>query len=333
MRITRETLIQTARNHVAQRVRSDRSLMTVYAVGSLLSESPLLGGTTDIDLVFVHNDEPSIPREIVRLSPEVTLDIAHLPQSLYRQPRHLRLDAWVGASLCKTRLILHDTQHWFEFTQSSVSAQFNLPGNIMARALKQAEAARQSWFALPVDPADHARNLLAYFKTIELAANAVANLTGIPLTERRFLLAFPERAQAIDKPGLFSALLGLMGATNTSSEQVKTWLPQWSAVLHAVEGVDNLPIRLSPYRRAYYERACDALAADTPAAALWPLMRTWTLALTCLPHDDPHRGEWQQACAALDLDEKQLGDRLSALDTYLDTIDETLEAWGKANGA
>jgi hypothetical protein len=333
MRITRETLLQAARNSTAQRVRSDRSLVSIYAVGSLLTDSPLLGGTTDIDLVFVHNDEPVVPREIVRLSHEVTLDIAHLPQTLYRQPRHLRLDAWVGSSLCKTRLVLHDTQHWFEFTQSSVSAQFNLPANILARALKQAEAARQSWMTLPIDPEDHACNLLSYFKSLELAANAIAILTDLPLTERRFLLSFPARAQAIGKPGLNSGLLGLLGANNAGSEQINAWIPQWAAVMQAAAGVERLPIRLGADRRSYYQRAFEALVLDSPSAAVWPLMRTWTLAITCLPANDPHRAEWQQACAVLNIGADHLDERLSALDTFLDTIDETLEAWGKANGA
>ena len=220
MRITREILLQAARDAALARMRSEYDLAAIYVVGSLLTDSPLLGGAADIDLIFVHTNEPAAPREIVRLSPEVTLDIAHHNQSLYLQPRHLRLDAWLGYSLCQTRLILYDVQHWLEFTQASVCAHFNLPSNVLDRARQQSTAARQVWLGLTNQPTDPARNLLAYLNALELAANASAILTGAPLTERRFLLGFPERTRAIGKPGLYSGLLGLLGAGSVDSEQV-----------------------------------------------------------------------------------------------------------------
>ena len=246
MHITRETLLQAARDATRHGVRSEYDLVAIYGVGSLLTNSPLLGGAADIDLVFIHTDEPAIPREIVRLTPELTLDIAHHAQSRYLQPRHLRQDAWVGSSLCQTRLILHDAQHWFEFTQASVCAHFTLPGNVLDRARQQATAARQVWLDLANPPTDHARNLLAYLKALELAANAIAILSGAPLTERRFLLGFPERARSIGKPGLYTGLLGLLGANALPGEEVLAWLPSWKEAFQAVEGLDNLPARLQP---------------------------------------------------------------------------------------
>ena len=335
MHITRETLLQAARNHVAQRVRTDHSLMTVYVVGSLLSADPLLGGTADIDLVFVHNSEPETPREVLRLSNEITLDIAHHSQSLYNQPRHLRLSPWVGASLCQTRILLHDTQHWFEFTQSSVNSQFSRPDNTLSRAKQEAEAARQAWLGLPSSPSNHVQDLLAYMKSLELAANAIACLSGAPLTERRFLSLFPERAKAIGRPGLHSGLLGLLGAGDSAAEQIHAWLPLWLETMQAVEGLPDLPIRLHPFRRSYYAHAFVAQASDaaTAYAAIWPLMRTWTQSAACLPPSAPQTDGWRQACAALQLDPEHITERLAGLDTFLDTIDEALEAWGKENGA
>ena len=73
--------------------------------------------------------------------------------------------------------------------------------------------------------------------------------------------------------------------------------------------------------------------ANSSAAALWPLLRTWTLAVACLPLDHPQRTAWQQACADLRLGVDQFGDKLTALDIYLDTVDDTLDAWGKEKGA
>ena len=64
MRITRETLIKAARDNAKQRSQSDRRLVCIYLTGSLLEDEPLLGGTTDIDLVVVHDSEPSVNREM-----------------------------------------------------------------------------------------------------------------------------------------------------------------------------------------------------------------------------------------------------------------------------
>ena len=91
MRITKETLLKVARESADKYSRRNRDLACIYLTGSLLSETPLLGGTTDIDLVFVHTVQPAFAREIVRLTDEVHLDIQHLSQTVFHQPRRLRL--------------------------------------------------------------------------------------------------------------------------------------------------------------------------------------------------------------------------------------------------
>jgi len=116
MRITRESLHTIARETAEKYARRNRALVCIYLTGSLLSDAPLLGGTTDIDLIFVHAATPPFTREVLRLSDEIHLDIAHYPQTVYQQPRHLRRDPWIGAHLCLNSLMLYDTQHWFEFT-------------------------------------------------------------------------------------------------------------------------------------------------------------------------------------------------------------------------
>ena len=148
MRITRETLLKIATETAAQRVRQNRSLVSILATGSLLEEEPVLGGTTDIDLIFVHSGQPPIDRELVRLNDEVHLDIAHLPQSLFNQPRQLRVDSWLGPAIYANPILLHDTQHWFEFTQASVRSQFTRPDYALGRARPFAERARQSWLQM-----------------------------------------------------------------------------------------------------------------------------------------------------------------------------------------
>ncbi len=333
MRITREALLKAARDVVSQRARTDRDLVSVYLVGSLLTEEPLLGGTVDIDLIFVQNHDPYQPREVVRLTNEITLDIAYYGETEYRHPRHLRLNPWVGSSLCDTRTVFYDTQHWFEFTQSSVGSQFYIPENVLARSRSQAEKARSLWMELQSASAPHTQNLLTYLKSLKCAANAIACLNGSPLTERRFLLKFRERTEEIDQMGLNAGLLGLLGAGLVDDDLVKNWIPAWHASLVALKDIGDAPIRLHPARLPYYERSLDALLnGEQPDAAIWPMIRTWTLACRYLPVESPHFSAWEEACQHLNLGPDQFEEKLSALDAYLDNIEETLDEWGIENG-
>jgi len=338
MRITRESLLRLARNTVIQRTRLNRRLVCVYLTGSLLSEEPLLGGVTDIDLVFVHDSEPPYPRAVERVTDEVHLDIAHYSQGQFQQPRHLRSDPWLGSFLCNNPLVLHDIQHWFEFTQAGVCAQFGLPEYILERARPQAEQARQWWFELhsgSQEPGPH--KLSIYLKALELAANAIATLSGPPLTDRRFLLHFPERTERIGHPGLAGGLVDLFTSPVFNDEHWPAWRTAWNQALSQVSDLPDCPPRLHSCRQAYYDRAANALFADQPAAALWIVLRTWSQALSLLPAEEsdpaaPTSAAWQEFTRALQLDEEHFLQRINALDAYLDHIEETLDTWAKENG-
>lgn len=73
---------------------SDPWLVAAYLTGSLRSENPFLGNTTDIDIVFIHAEELNIRREVLPLTPKVQLDIVHNPRSDYEKPKELRVHPW-----------------------------------------------------------------------------------------------------------------------------------------------------------------------------------------------------------------------------------------------
>ena len=143
MRITRETLLNIARDTAAQRTRSDRNILGVYLYGSLLEEEFLLGGTADIDLVFIHMDTAETSREIVPLTDEVHLDIAHHYERDYRQARQLRVNPWLGPAINECQA-LYDPQHFLDFTQAGVRGQFERLDNVYQRALGLADRAGES---------------------------------------------------------------------------------------------------------------------------------------------------------------------------------------------
>jgi len=334
MRITRETLFKIAHDTALQRARANRRITCIYLTGSLRRDDPLLGGTADIDLFIIHDSEPLMAREMVRLSDEVHLDIAHLSGDVYQQPRHLRADPWVGGYLCDNPIVLHDQAHWFEFTQASVNAQFYQPDYVIERAEPLAEGARQTWINLHTGTFEPGpQKLMAYLSTLEKAANAIACLTGVPLTERRFLLNYPQRTQLIGRPGLASGLVDLLTSEQAISEETwQTWMVGWNAACQAVGELETCPARLLPCRRGYYARAVLALRSDHPEAALWLLLRTWTMALCNLPENAAYRQPWEAALQTLQLDEEHAPLRLAALDAYLDSVEETLDVWSKTNG-
>ena len=70
MRVSRESLIRIAKETVQQRAFSDRAIVAAYLTGSLVQDvEPMIGGTADIDIIFVHADEPRQRRELVKLTP------------------------------------------------------------------------------------------------------------------------------------------------------------------------------------------------------------------------------------------------------------------------
>jgi hypothetical protein len=332
MRITHDTLMKIVRDTVAQRTRSDRGVMAIYLCGSLLGDDFLSGGTADIDLVILHSDAITAEREIVSLSEDVHLDIAHHMHKDYRQARSLRLHPWLGPTIFGCQ-IMFDPQHFMDFTQASVRGQFDRADYVMERARKQFEHARQMWLSLHTDrPEPGEKEVALYLRAIEHAANAVAVLSGPPLTERRFLLNFPRRAEAVGRPGLSAGLLGMLGGPHVDGEALKAWLPVWASAYSAIPAA-QAPARLHPGRRSYYQRSIESILEKQPLAILWPMLRTWTQAIGLLPEGAPERDGWRQAFETLGLLGKPFNERVQAFDAYLDMIEETLENWGRENGA
>lgn len=333
MRINRQILLNVAADAVSQRVRQDRSVLAALLCGSLLRDDYLLGGATDIDLVLIHYDTPPVEREVVRLTDEIHLDIAHFAQKDWREPRRLRLHPWLGPMISSGRS-LHDPQHFLDFTQASVRGQFERPDHVFERARALLQRARQEWVWLTENAGEHTDPMTTkrYLKSLEQAANTVASLNNTPLTERRLLAEFPARAAAAGQPGLYAGVLGLLGVSQVSPETLNEWLQGWESAFEALSAAGR-PVRLHPARFAYYRRAIQALlAGERPLAASWPLFSTWTLAATRLPVGHPAREAWQAACQQLGLCDAALGERLKALDSFLDTVEALLEEWAARNG-
>lgn len=330
MRINRDSLLKLARETVAQRTHKDRTILAVYLSGALLEEEYLMGGTGDIDLTFIHIDRVEPEREIVRLTDDVHLDIAHHTQKDYMQTRRLRMHPWMGPTIYKCQT-LYDPQHIMDFTQASVRGQFDQPEYVLGRTASQASHARQIWSELAQGRSKTGvETVEKYLKAVEHMVNAIAGLSGPPLTERRFLKNFQKRATAVGKTGLYAGLLGVLGGSALDREEIRSWLPSWEKTYQALPD-ENRPARLHNYRKYYYLKAIEALLeGEEPRQALWPLLHSWTLALYSFK--DMPSEEWQNACMKLGLLEKGFVEKVEALDAYLDTVEDTLDDWARENG-
>ena len=332
MRLTRPALDKIISDTVDQRTRSDRTILSVYLTGSLLETEYLLGGTADVDLVCVHIEQPAQDREVVHLTDELHLDIAHHFHRDYRQTRSLRVHPWLGPTIARCR-VLYDPQHFMDFTQASVRGQFDQSEFILQRSRKSLDHARQIWLGFPhTAKGESIQEVLDYLRAIEHAANAVASLNGAPLTERRFLLKYLGRSEAVGRPGLYAGILGLLGAANLDEGSLGAWLPDWGAAYSAIPA-DAAPVRFSPLRRLYYQQAFEAmLAGGQPQAALWPVLWTWTRIISLLGETAEAYAAWQGAVQGLGLWGAGFGAKLAGLDAYLDTVEETLERFARENG-
>ncbi len=330
MLITRDMLVGIARETAQKRAMAEPDLVAAYLVGSCRGENPFLGEAADIDIVLVHAGQPAKRREILPLTPEISLDLIHNPRTAYDKPRELRLHPWLGPELYDP-LPLFGTQHFFEFIQAGVRAEYHETGNILTRARRSVENARQIWLALQLSQETGPALLLPYLKGLKHAANAIALLTAFPLAERRFLLQFPALAAAAGAPGLADEILPLIGGGKADGEWVKGILPDWQKDFLEAASKAGVDARISPARLGYYKLAFESLlASETPLSTLWPLVRTWTACAAGLP--PTQQAQWQSAMTSLGLLGEAFGNCLKGLGNFLAGVDAALEERASSQG-
>ncbi len=334
MQITTDLLHKYAENTVKQFRSADYTILAAYLTGSIVTEAnPFLGGTTDIDLVFIHIGNPEIQREILSLNDDIHYDIAHHAQRDYSERIALRTHPWLGPILSES-ITIYDPQHFMDLTQASVRGLFHRPGNALQRAQTQFDNARRGWFGFQPSPQDPGpQEILGYFRILDSAANAIALLVGEPLTERRFLLNFPERANRIQHPGLYPGMLGMLGAPRVDKEKLASWISHWESIFDSLPKEGRHP-RLNPHRRYYYLKAFDIiLDSDQPENILWPLLRTWTLAAASLESGDPEFQNWRDSLQHIGLLGSGFAERILALDAFLEQVEAAIKTWQTKTGA
>ena len=329
MRITDDLLHKFAQDAVKTRSRSEPDLHAAYLTGSVLADDALLGGAADIDIVLVHRYQITTEREVEAITPEVSLDIQHILKDSYEPHRKLRQEPWLGYPMTQPKILLHDTNHWLEFIQAGVSADFQSPENVLARSNSQLASARQTWLSLlKAPPESHPLWIRQYLNILALAANAVVGLISPPLTTRRFLVNFREQTLTLGAPAILADFSSLLGNLDVSTQQLRDWEEALTDEL-AQSTNQQIPLDLAPCRHAYYLNAIEALIlGDAPEEALWPLLKVWT-DLNCSNQTKPSPA-WADCLTALQLNKEHLDQKAEALDMFLDNVELVLETWANA---
>lgn len=333
MRVTRESLLRIAKETAQERAYNDPDVIAVYLTGSLLNVDPMLGGTADIDLVFVHKSENLKPREFVKLTPDFHLDISRRAKAEFKSPRELRGDPWLGYEMYDPQL-LYEREKFFDFVQASLRAGFDFeqPPLVLQRCRKMLSHGRQIWHDLTeVDEAAGPKEIKKYMKSLFHAINAVTELSGPPIQERRLLLEFPARAESAGKPGMAVGAFNLIGANNVDAAKLTSWLSDWKSAFKLASENEGVDVRINSMRTNYYEKAIkELLEGQTPLAALWPLIHTWTLCAEVLQGD--HLNFWQSAANELGLLGENFEQRVEGLDHFIDEIEIILDEVAAENG-
>lgn len=329
MKITRQHLIDLARKETLQRANHG-DVISGYLIGSVARGEPLLGDTADIDLVLIHQSDPSRQREAVRLSHQIHLDISHHSKDLYMKPSDLRIDPWLGPALCEP-IFLHDPDHFFEWAQAGARGQFYRPDHIYARATVFIKRARQGQSLIALSQ----RWLKIYLRAAIDAANAVACLDRFPVAGRRLALDLAKQAAHFEFPELYDGFLQLIGGDHLSTWDIPTTLAAWARAYDAVtQGPAHL--RISACRRDYYLHGFQALVeGGHPEAILWPLLQIWERVMTTLPETDKnetHFKTWHTFLERVKLSERDSEQRRQMLQSYIDQNAAWIENWAKRTG-
>jgi predicted nucleotidyltransferase len=327
--ITLDKLIELARRE-AERRGALQDVLSAYVIGSVASGSPLLGGTADIDLVLIHDGHPSRRREIVPLSPEVHLDITHHARAMYRRPRRLRTQPWLGPSICEP-LFLYDPDHFFEWAQASARGQFHRADYVQARATAFLARARRHKAAL-----DGSANgwFPCYLGSVLEAANSAASFAGFPAAGRRLSLTLEARLRTVALDDLYAHFNFLLGADQLNHWQTPEMLSAWAQSFDAAAELEARP-DLHPVRRNYYLRGFRALMEDGHIeAVIWPLLSTWVRANTALRgcgQPIPKEDVWQATLEQLKLAPSHRSGREKALEQFIDRVEEYLGRWAEGH--
>lgn len=333
MRLTRERLLNLTNSYLTKMVRRNPNVVCIYLTGSMLQEDPFINGTTDVDLVVVHNRPEDLPRKIVPITDEATLDIHYFQQSYFNPMRKIRKDPWLGSGMCFDPIQLYGKGHWFEFTQASIESAFFQPEYVLHRSRVFFAQAYESWRALRFDKSmSEARYILNYLRTIESICNSVAALSQHPLTDRRILKDFKAACDAVEIPDVVPLMNQLLIGETDPKPYFEYFSAPWKYYLEFFgnsELVNSIP-KYHIYRLKYYTAAVETYWEEHLISALWIMLKTWSVTVEWL---NLHGNEYYTTLLrTIEIGRAFSAQREEQLGKFIDAVDVAIEKWGDEHG-
>jgi hypothetical protein len=322
VRVTREKLVDLAREEAERRGQIE-DVLSGYLIGSVASGDPIIGGSADIDLVLIHRYKPDRHREIVPLSNDIHLDITHYSSEVYQYPPDLRIDPWIGPSMCEP-IFLYDPDHFFERAQAGVRGQFFRLDHTHTRALAFLTRAREAKPEITSDPAW----VTHYLNSAMDAANALATLGGFPIAGRRMSILLKSRFLELDLEKCWYEFQNLLVSNQLHEELIAGWIDAWEVAYDAASHHDPI---FNPVRKNYYLKSfLSFIDMGITNEIFWLLITTWSSAVQVLfdvHSDDQYYSVWESALKHFNLSSHDRGLRADELENFLDHVEEILENW------
>lgn len=334
MRITKDRLISLAKNFVLEETYRDKQIACIFLTGSAMSENFLLNNTTDIDLILIHRSKTQTERRTIRINNQIHYDCWTYPIRLFQDSKTLRTDPWIGSSFSGDTLVLYDEGHWFEFQQAAIFSKFYYPETRYQRCKPLLDKARMDWLALDIlDDEPQWQEIVRYVGILESLGNIIAGLVGTPMPIRRFALQLPEQAARIEKPGLAAGLFDLYCPTTWETFPWAQILADWQSIWQQISSLPDAPANFQSFRQDYFLLPIQLLMDDEPQAALWILLSTLLEAWQYLQNRNlAPVSALETLLSPMQLGKENFRQRIEQLDTYLDAVEITVEAWAKHQG-
>lgn len=331
MKVSKERLLKITETFLSKRLKTDRGIVCVYLIGSMLTEDPFINGTTDVDLVVVHNQPVMDRREILSITEAVTLDLHHIEQSYYSPPRKIRKDPWIGSSLCFDPILLYGKGHWFEFAQASVEAGFFSPEYVIYRSRLFSNEARTLLTDLGnIIHHGSSAYTAAYLKILENSCNAIASLYKMPLTDRTMMKQFKTSADALEHPELTADLFELILGQNDPSPFFDYFFNSWQYYLEYLGSSEYASEKMRTNRIQYYTAPVSYYWNEHLTSALWIMAKTWSSVAQSLQLDGNEY--YESLCSILEIGPQFYSQRRQQMEAFVDKVEELQTEWEISQG-
>lgn len=321
MKYTKDHLLEAAEKFIQKKITRDPSVSAVFLIGSLRKVEHFVGKPMDVDLLILKDGPVDIDNELVRVNESYHLDVHYDDVSLYEDPKPLRGDGVRGWALWDAD-VLYQREHIFEFTQSTVRAQFDEPKYVVERMQYFCQRARNFWLERNEKPDEVEAE--DYLEAVANAANALASINHEPLSIRSLLGDLLNVTASLDVTDINADFFKCFSddlSTNVIQENMTLWNELF------IEGTKYpADAIITPLRLNYFKHAITAaLESDKPVSAFWPFLFTLSKMPIRFSENEALKEQYAELKKNFGFTAEGMANKMNALDLLLEDIEGIIE--------